>query len=106
MHAIRAGELLTEAKEQVRHGEWLPWLAANFPSTRQMASGYMRLFRHRDEMENAFSIRGALRERLEAADELADQAAGDPIAAVDLLDTLDQITARAGALRTLGLGAP
>lgn len=68
MHAIRAGELLTEAKARVRRGEWLPWLAQNFAGTRQMASGYMRLYRHRDEMENAFSIRGALKELAEPRD--------------------------------------
>src|SRR5262249_53521490 len=30
-HARRAGELLLKVKEQVRHGEWLPWLTANCP---------------------------------------------------------------------------
>jgi hypothetical protein len=43
-HAIRAGELLTEAKKLVRHGQWLPWLAANFEFTRQTAAAYMRIF--------------------------------------------------------------
>jgi hypothetical protein len=28
-HAIAAGELLIEAKKQVKHGEWLPWLGTN-----------------------------------------------------------------------------
>jgi hypothetical protein len=28
-HAIRAGELLIEAKSRCAHGEWLPWLDAN-----------------------------------------------------------------------------
>ena len=31
-HAIAAGEKLTEAKGLVKHGEWLPWLEANFPA--------------------------------------------------------------------------
>jgi hypothetical protein len=30
-HAIDAGRLLAEAKAQVEHGAWLPWLAANVP---------------------------------------------------------------------------
>lgn len=42
-HAIRCGELLTEAKAQVRHGEWLPWLEVNFEFRRETAAGYMRL---------------------------------------------------------------
>jgi hypothetical protein len=28
-HAITAGELLIEAKKQVKHGEWQTWLLAN-----------------------------------------------------------------------------
>jgi predicted transcriptional regulator len=32
-HAVRAGELLTEAKGQVKHGEWGTWLSANFVLT-------------------------------------------------------------------------
>ena len=30
-HAMHAGELLIEAKDKLDHGEWLPWLKANFP---------------------------------------------------------------------------
>jgi hypothetical protein len=28
-HAVKAGLLLLQAKEQVKHGEWLNWLRAN-----------------------------------------------------------------------------
>jgi ParB family chromosome partitioning protein len=42
-HAVRAGELLIEAKATVAHGEWLLWLEANFSMTRQTAANYMRL---------------------------------------------------------------
>ena len=44
--ARRAGELLNQAKAQVPHGQWLPWLAANCPkiSTRR-AQEYMRVVR-------------------------------------------------------------
>ena len=42
-HAIAAGEKLNRAKAQVAHGEWLPWLRANFPSDRSTAADYMRL---------------------------------------------------------------
>jgi len=44
-HAFRVGELLIEAKAQVKHGEWLPWLAANVPFSQSMARGYMQLAR-------------------------------------------------------------
>lgn len=42
-HAVRAGELLIEAKALVRHGEWLPWLATNFAASERTAQNYMRL---------------------------------------------------------------
>lgn len=42
-HAIRAGELLIEAKGLVKHGEWLSWLAENFLGSDRTARLYMRL---------------------------------------------------------------
>jgi hypothetical protein len=42
-HAIRAGELLIDAKAQVKHGGWLPWLEANFPLSERTARNYMRM---------------------------------------------------------------
>jgi hypothetical protein len=50
-HAIAAGSLLIEAKEQVKHGEWLPWLAANCSVPDRTARLYMRLARNRAEIE-------------------------------------------------------
>ena len=38
-HAVNAGEMLTDAKALCKHGEWLPWLEANFTFTRQTATG-------------------------------------------------------------------
>jgi hypothetical protein len=35
--------MLLEAKAQLKHGEWLPWLSENFDLTRRTASTYMRL---------------------------------------------------------------
>lgn len=42
-HADAAGRLLTEAREQLRHGEWLPWLEEHFSGSIRTAQGYMRL---------------------------------------------------------------
>lgn len=61
-HAIRAGELLIDAKAEVSHGEWLPWLDTNFAFTPQTANGYMRLARRREQIEGAPSISVALAE--------------------------------------------
>lgn len=42
VNAIGAGRDLLEAKEQLSHGEWLPWLQANNIQERN-AQNYMRL---------------------------------------------------------------
>ena len=77
-HAVRCGELLAEAKAQVRHGAWLPWLAENFPASVRTAQGYMRLAAQPDTQALAhLGIEGALRQlalppavHLDEADEL------------------------------------
>jgi hypothetical protein len=38
---ITIGALLTEAKNQLDHGEWLSWLAANFGSSVSTADNYI-----------------------------------------------------------------
>lgn len=42
-HAYRAGELLAQVKKQLVHGEWLPWLEANFEATPRTAQSYIRI---------------------------------------------------------------
>jgi hypothetical protein len=42
-HAMNAGRLLIEAKKKVGHGQWLPWLKANFPFSERTAQGYMKV---------------------------------------------------------------
>jgi hypothetical protein len=44
-HARRAGELLAEAKQQLPHGQWLPWLREHTSVNERTASGYMRIHR-------------------------------------------------------------
>jgi hypothetical protein len=44
-HAIRAGELLAEAKALLPHGQWLPWLEAHFAGSERSAQAYMRVAR-------------------------------------------------------------
>jgi hypothetical protein len=62
-HAIRAGELLIEAKAGVPHGDWAGWLEEHFEATDRSARGYMRLARLAGQNGSALpfsSIRGAL----------------------------------------------
>lgn len=61
-HAIAAGKLLIEAKAQLKHGEWLPWLCECCQVPERTASHYMRLARHTAEIGNVadLTVRGAL----------------------------------------------
>jgi hypothetical protein len=43
--AIVAGELLIEAKAQLDHGQWLPWLRTHCGMTARTAQTYMELAR-------------------------------------------------------------
>jgi Protein of unknown function (DUF3102) len=49
-HAISAGVMLIEAKRQVGHGRWLPWLAANCSVPARTATHYMALARQRKKL--------------------------------------------------------
>jgi hypothetical protein len=59
-HAIQVGEKLIEAKSLVRHGQWLPWLKANFDGDRKTASNYMRLAGNGERVAHLPSVREAL----------------------------------------------
>lgn len=43
LKARAAGELLLEAKDTVKHGEWLDWLEVNFEGKGRTARAYMRI---------------------------------------------------------------
>jgi hypothetical protein len=44
-HAVIAGQLLIEAKGQLKHGQWLPWLRGHCNIPERTVSHYMRLAR-------------------------------------------------------------
>jgi hypothetical protein len=50
--AIRIGELLTEVKAKLKHGEWLPWIETNLAFGRATAANYMRVWERRGEIAN------------------------------------------------------
>jgi Protein of unknown function (DUF3102) len=50
-HSIAAGELLIEAKAQVAHGQWLPWLRDHVEISERTAQVYMRCAKGREEIE-------------------------------------------------------
>lgn len=51
VHAMRVGELLIEAKAQIGHGCWLPWLEEHCDLAERTAQAYMRLYRDRDRLD-------------------------------------------------------
>ena len=59
--AIRIGELLTDQKESMGHGAFLPWVKENLPFTDRTARNYMRLHRERDRLktETVSDLKGA-----------------------------------------------
>jgi hypothetical protein len=59
MHAVRAGELLTQAKRRLPHGNWLPWLKANCPFAERTAQAYMKLARDLPKLDAAKAQRVA-----------------------------------------------
>lgn len=49
--AIEAGDLLLQAKQQVQHGSWAAWIAANCRFSERTAQAYMRVAGNRGELE-------------------------------------------------------
>ena len=62
--AADCGRYLIEVKSRLGHGEWTPWLQANFPQSPEHATRYMRIatnFARVPNLDEAPSIREALR---------------------------------------------
>jgi len=65
-HAVAAGQLLIEAKAQVQHGQWLPWLRDQCGLPDRTASAYMRVAKNKEKLAAEIgnvadlSLRGAL----------------------------------------------
>lgn len=78
-HAIKAGEYLSQAKDQCAHGTWLPWLAEHGWS-RFTAAKYMRLAESnvpaQAHLQKA-TITSALLSGVERSDEIAQEAVAE-----------------------------
>ena len=72
-HAIAAGELLIEAKRQVKHGEWRPWIEANCKVPARTARHYMALARRKKRLcdENGNVLPLSVHDALHAMKELS-----------------------------------
>jgi len=56
IHARVAGELLRQAKSQLSHGEWLPWLRKHCRLTVRTAQTYMRVASRWPELEKCATV--------------------------------------------------
>jgi hypothetical protein len=52
LHARAAGNLLVQAKSQLKHGQWLPWLKANVRFSERTAQAYMQVAKRWSELES------------------------------------------------------
>jgi hypothetical protein len=58
-HAMEAGKLLAQAKQEIGHGGWLQWLQGNFDGSARMAQRYILLHEHRNEIATANTTRAS-----------------------------------------------
>ncbi len=78
-HADRAGRALLEAKSRLPHGNWLPWLGANFDQSISLANKYMAIASNSECIPNlleAPNITQAMRMITEAREEQAPKRTG------------------------------
>ena len=66
-YAIRAGEILSNVKEKIGHGEFLPWLNSSVSFSERTAQNYMRVYHHSDKTASVADLQEAYRvvERIE-----------------------------------------
>lgn len=50
-NAIQIGQLLSEQKESLEHGEWIPWVKDNLCFDARQAQRYMRAYQNRDKID-------------------------------------------------------
>jgi hypothetical protein len=68
--AIRAGEILSKVKEQLRHGDILPWIKTNCNFSRQTADNYIRLFQYQSKLPSVSNLQEAYK-KVETLEEQA-----------------------------------
>jgi hypothetical protein len=95
-HALECGRLLLQAKAAVTHGEWLPWLEANTSVSARQSQNYMRLTRHRAEIETANAQRDSHLPIRDAIALLAEPRTGRQT-------IFDEILALGGTITPMGL---
>jgi hypothetical protein len=54
--AVKIGALLTEAKQLLKHGEWLSWLADNCQFSERTAQNYMRIYNKYPQLAKSATV--------------------------------------------------
>ena len=54
--AIMAGEILTNVKEKVAHGEFIPWIEKNLIFTRMTVNRYMGLYEYKGKCNTVLHL--------------------------------------------------
>lgn len=77
--AIRIGELLTQTRLTLKHGEWLPWLKENVGFSRQTADNYRRIYEKREDIKllNVGNLSEAYRALADSQNEPAKESVDD-----------------------------
>jgi hypothetical protein len=57
--AIEIGRLLTEHRDSLGHGEWMPWLKANVRFDDRTARRYASLYENRDKLDSVSNLNDA-----------------------------------------------
>lgn len=110
-HAVAAGQALNEAKAEVNHGDWLPWLEAKFDGSERTARLYMYLDSNRQRIAdlnlwtlgmNAIQKRLARVNRESSAPEIEAEYVYDNVRIRhgDLRTALDDLTGEVDAIIT------
>jgi len=61
-YAIEAGELLTEKKEELKHGDFLPWIKNNIPFSEWTVRNYIKVYIYRNKMGTLPDLQTAYRQ--------------------------------------------
>lgn len=59
--AIKIGELLSEQKKELAHGEFLPWLEKNVSISERSARNYMKMFEYKTKTATVADLSSAYR---------------------------------------------
>jgi len=54
--SILLGELLSQQKDSLKHGEWIPWVESNLPFKRVQAAKYIRVFANRELLNEQSTV--------------------------------------------------